>query len=114
MFGKTYLYVMAIGYDRLYKVGITRNIKKRFSMLGRANPRLKLVEAIEFKTRKKAAAVEVEIRKEFVDCLYEDRKEIYRLSYNDLRALIAEAYNANKPAALHSWWGEDPYAGSDF
>ena len=107
--GKTYLYVAAVGYEKLYKVGITRNLDKRLSAHGRANPRLTLVAKVKFSSRRKARAAEKMLQAEFGDLLHEGRQEIYRLEDNDLRALVADAANAANPA-LHSFWGPYVYA----
>jgi hypothetical protein len=107
--GKTHLYVVAVGYDKLYKVGITGRLKKRISAHGRANPRLTLVADIEFSSRRKARAAENMLQAEFGDLLHEGRQEIYRLEDNDLRALVEDAANAANPA-LHSFWGPYVYA----
>jgi hypothetical protein len=86
-----YLYVMALGFDSLYKVGISRDVDGRLESLKAANPRLRLIVAVRVKAAK---STEKAIHKYLLDKHVE--REIFKLKLSDIDQIVKYARRIGK------------------
>lgn len=89
-----YVYVLSLGFDGLYKIGMTRNIQGRVRELGSSNPFVKEVCITRVRHPEK---IESKVHKKFKKNLV--KREIYRLSDQEVRAVMnyLDRYSPAKP-----------------
>lgn len=88
-----YVYVLELGHEGLYKIGMTGNLAQRVKELRAANPKVREVIACRVKDAgHKEAVLHTRLRRRRVE------REVFRLESSDLPAI--RRYLENPPSGL--------------